>query len=128
MDTTILVESDIEKGKKVIQYLDEKGLDIKIALWLYDKDADRWHLVLSTPLVDEFGSREIYVKIAEYLKDVQIDSDINVAHIKLWKYHSSLSRLFKQQIQTGDTLSQIRFRNNIINGTFIEDAIIYRVS
>jgi hypothetical protein len=40
--------------------------------------------------------------------------------------NDDLVRLLKAAIRTGPGLSRIRFSRNVINGHFIDDALIYR--
>lgn len=130
MDSKILVEEDINSGKKIIQYLDGKGLVIRVALWLYNSDSNRWHLVISIPEMEDIGSTELYLKIINYLKEMNEDDelDVNINDIKLIPYTSNLVTILKMGIGTDDGISSIRFQNNMINGHLIEDAFIYRVT
>lgn len=128
MDTTILVEKDIESGRILIEYLDNKNLNIKAALWLYNSEMNRWHFLISTPLVDELGSRKLYFKIANYIKNIRDNINFDIDDIMLVSYNSALINMLKMMINTGTGISGIRFQNNVINGHLIEDAYIYRLT
>lgn len=128
MDTTILVEKDIESGRNLIEYLDNKNLNIKAALWLYNSEMNRWHFLISTPLVDEQGSRKLYFKIANYIKNIRDNINFDIDDIMLVSYNSALINMLKMMINTGTGISGIRFQNNVINGHLIEDAYIYRLT
>lgn len=128
MDTTILVEKDIESGKKLIEYLDNKNLDIKVALWLYNSEMCRWHFLISTELIDQEGARKLYFKIANYIKKIRDSINFDVDDIILTPYSSPLINLLKMVIKTGPGISGIRFQQNVINGHLIEDAYIYRLT
>ncbi len=41
---------------------------------------------------------------------------------------ADLVRLLRVALKTGGGLSRIRFSKNVINGHFIDDALIYRVA
>ena len=125
MDTRILVDEDIEYGKNLLEFLDSKKLDIRIAMWFLDTETGRWHLILSTPLVDNIGPRKVYLKIIKYLE--KFDSPIKIDDIKLLTYESPFANIFKGIFNTGDGISMIRFQENIINGLLIKDSVIYRV-
>ena len=126
MDTRILVDEDIESGKELLEFLDGKKLDIKIAMWFLDTEIGRWYLILSTPLVDEKGPRKVYLKLIKNLDG--FETSIKIDNIKLLTYNSPFANIFKGIFNTGKGISQIRFQENVINGLLIKDAVIYRVS
>ena len=127
MDTTILVEKDIESGKILLEYLDKKNLDIKAALWLYNSEMGRWYFLISTELVDQEGARKLYFQIANHIKKIRDSINFDVDDIRLAPYSSPLINLLKIAIRTGPGISGIRFQQNVINGHLIEDAYIYRL-
>lgn len=127
MDTTVLVNNDIDLGYKLLDFLKEKNLEFKAALWLYYSDRERWYLLLSSPEVDDRGAREMYYKISKALLNRpdelrEVESD----DIKVIPYNSKLIQLFKNVVHIQDN-SGVRFQNNVINGQLIEDAYIYRI-
>lgn len=52
MDKTALVSVDVDKGAKILQILDDAGLQIKVALWAFLSDYEEWRLVLSSAKFD----------------------------------------------------------------------------
>jgi hypothetical protein len=127
MDTTILVDKDIESGKNLIEYLDKKNLSIKAAMWLYNSELKRWYFIISSPLVESEGTRKLYFKIANIINKKRDNINFDVDDIRLVPYSSPLINLIKMAIQTGPGISGIRFQNNVISGQLIEDAYIYRM-
>lgn len=127
MDTTILVDKDIESGKNLIEYLDKKNLDIKAALWIYNSELNRWYFIISSPLVDQNGARKMYLKIANHINKIRDSINFDVDDIRLLPYSSPLINLLKIGIRTGPGISGLRFQNNVINGQLIEDSYIYRM-
>lgn len=125
MDTWILVDETIEDGKKLLEFLDSKELDIRIAMWFLDTETGRWNLILSTPLVDSEGPRKTYLKIIKLLEN--FETPITIDEIKLLTYDSPFANIFKSIFNTGEGISMIRFQENVINGLSIKDALIYRV-
>ena len=52
---------------------------------------------------------------------------VSLEDIVLAKPDAQIIRLLAQAIATGPGISNIRFTHNAINGTLIEDALIYRL-
>jgi hypothetical protein len=55
-------------------------------------------------------------------------SKIPLKDITILDSNDSLITLLRLAIKTGDGISGIRFSQNVINGTLIEDAYIYRIT
>jgi hypothetical protein len=134
MGTTTLVENIFEEGKKFLEYLDKKGLDIKVALWIYQKENNSWKLILSAPDVEVWGSRFFYSKVLRYLKAFNVQHPDNILisplDIIILSYSDNFISLLKSMVKTSPApvISSIRFSNNVINGVLIDDALIYRLS
>lgn len=128
--TEILSESMTKSGAELIQRLDKSSSEVKTALWLFFPEEKSWKLIIASPLVGKKGPREFYKRIIasngeanenEYVVSI---NDIGVANID-----HPIVQLIKFAIGTGENdVSEIRFSRNTINGTFIEDSLIYRSS
>jgi hypothetical protein len=67
MGKAVLVESDTEQGRRLIEALDQGGFPVVAAFWSFFPDGDLYRLVIASPVVDEKGPREAYTKIQEVL-------------------------------------------------------------
>jgi hypothetical protein len=76
LDKTLLVERDVKLGDQIIGVLTAAGIQIEDALWVYYPQVEEWRLVLSTPLVDQKGSRDSYLQILNTLKKAGILEDL----------------------------------------------------
>jgi hypothetical protein len=115
-------------GNALTVALDEAGLDIRAAFWLYLPDQNSWRYVFATPLALTRGPKRIYQKVRSILshrKDVL--KGINLSGISVVPPDVTLIALLRRAIQTGRGISGIRFPRNTIDGHFIEDAYIYRI-
>jgi hypothetical protein len=72
MDQTALVEHDIDRGRMLVQALDEAGFPIVAALWNFFPEAGVWRLVLASPKVSELGPLAAYAAIQEVLRQSAI--------------------------------------------------------
>ena len=133
MATTTLVDNIFEQGKEFLQYLDKQNLDIRAAFWIYQKENNSWKLILSAPKVESQGSRFFYSKILRFLRSFssQYKSDflISPLDIVVLSYSDNFILLLKKMITTSPapSINSISFSNNVINGTLIDDAFIYRL-
>jgi hypothetical protein len=124
-----LVDLDKQDGEKLLKALDSSGIEISAALWLYDADQGEWRFLIASPLVDEKGPLEVYKIIREHLATLNLSDEMGSSNISVVGKNDKLINLLKIAIQTGPkSVSQIRFTRNVINGTLIEDAYIYRIA
>ena len=132
MASSALVEAKIKDGKRVIDRLDKAGIVVTAAFWYYIEDAENWRLIIATPLVESEGPRAAYAKIhdaqwerrpARLRKPILGPSEITAVGS-----NDPLVKLLSMVIRTGPNDAGVRFSRNVINGTYIEDAYIYRLS
>ena len=108
IDRTVLVGLDIEGGKRLLEALDENGLDIRAAFWYYFPEPEEWRLVFATPMVDKEGPFKVYTRIRSILQKLDPTPDISL-----------------QDITVADPKSD-RFKS-LQKAIFIEDSYIYRM-
>jgi hypothetical protein len=97
------------------------------AFWVLDPEWLRWRLVLATARVESEGPRKIYEEILRVLETLP-PSSLEFRQISVVGLHDEIVRLLRKAIQTGPGLAAIRFQGNVIDGTLIDDAYIYRVA
>lgn len=124
-----LTDGMIRAGAELTRKLDELQWPVLASLWLYVSDGNQWKLILASPRVTSDGPKKSYEMIQSALaatpaaKDKLVLSDIGVMDP-----NNPLIALLRVAISTGPTVGGIRFTRNVINGQFIEDAYIYRIS
>lgn len=129
MVATTLTDGMIKSGAELVQKLDERGLQPDAAFWLYFPDPQEWKLVIVEVKLDQHGPREIYGEIQNVISDSKEDiGSLPLDWVTLAKPDSPVVRLLGAAIRTGPGVSGIRFTHNVINGTLIEDAYIYRLT
>ena len=127
MVKTALVETLKEAGNRLIQTLDVSDLEITAALWFYETETDSWRLLLATPLVATEGSRAAYERILQVLSS-HPEIELHLTDITVLPPSDPLLQLLRTAIRTGHTIAGITFSRTVINGTYIEDAYIYRIT
>ncbi len=126
MDKTALVEAVVDEGGNLIRALDDAGFPVRSALWKYNPDQDEWRLIIATPLVDTDGPLDAYKKLDRILEANRPDLGLALPDIQLLSPKDRLIQLFRSAVQTGKSISDIRFSRNVINGVYIDDALVYR--
>lgn len=127
MVKTVLVEKDIEEGKRLIEELDKAGFKVQAALWLYMSDSDEWRLLIASPYVEKEGPKRSYNFIQTVLARISPPLEVSLRNISVLSPSHNLIKLIRLAIRTGPGISGIRFARSVINNTLIEDAYIYRI-
>ena len=127
MDNAILVGPDVEAGKQLIRALDASSLDVKAAFWLYREEAEEWRLYIATPLVKEYGPREVYVRVLKVLKESKTSS-IGLSQISVIDPSDALVTILSFAFNTGPGIKDIKVFGNTVNGVYIRAAHIYRMN
>lgn len=124
-----LTDAMVEAGAELTSKLDDVGLPITAALWLFMPEVNEWRLLFASAEVATKGPRNVYQKIRsaiDQLKDKAAAAPLSV--IGLMDPDSDLVRLLRAAVPTGAGVQRIRFSKNVINGHYIDDALIYRVA
>lgn len=124
-----LTDAMIDAGAELTHKLEEAGIPISAALWLFMPDANEWRLLFASPQVSEQGPRKVYEQIQVALQQLGA-SAAAVPHsvISLLDSDAELVDLLRAAMRTGTAISRIRFSKNVLSGRFIDDALIYRVA
>ena len=94
------------------------------ALWLYQPDADEWHLWIGSALVDEVGRRGAYSQLQAAIP--HLEGSIPFTSLYLVGANDSTLALMGTVFNIEGT-AEVRLRNNVINGVLIPDALVYRL-
>lgn len=129
MVETTLTDDMIAAGAALVRRLDQAGLHPDAAFWLYSPEPKTWKLVLAEAKLDQRGPREVYGQIQDIMSaSGEEHSSISLGSVTLAKPNAPIVSLLRSAIHTGTGIAGIRFTNNVINGTLIEDAYIYRLA
>ncbi len=128
MATEQLTDRMIEAGASLTAKLDSSGLPVVAALWFLLPEVNEWRLFFASPEVSTQGPRSVYQKIQTAIDELGSDEGIPLSMIGVLDADADLVRLMKAAVRTGSGIAQIRFSKNVINGHFIDDALIYRAA
>jgi hypothetical protein len=127
MAATSLVDADIEMGRELVRILDEAGFPVTAAAWIFFPEVEEWRLVVRTPRAEK-DLLQAFGEVARAL-DARGDlrSRIDLARVKLVPPTDRMLKAIGQAVRA-EGLSTIRFSRNVINGIYIDDAVIYRLA
>jgi hypothetical protein len=126
MDKAILVEQDIDGGRKLVQALDSAGFPVVAALWNYLPEDDSWRLLIASPKVNELGPRGAY----EAIQDVLRKSAAGIPLHCIVAVHADDPLVTELRIFAGTDpapfLGSTYLQATSFGDTYIEKAYVYR--
>ena len=126
MGATTLVSEDIAAGHHLIEALDTAGFPVKAAFWLYDSDVDKWTLWVGTPRAAG-DLQKAYMRVGEILSAATDRKALDLPQIRLVPPDDPTVRAMGSLINVKG-ISDIRLRTNVVDGIYIEDALVYRTA
>jgi hypothetical protein len=136
MDQNPVVNEEIESGKRLINALAAKGLEVGVAFWAKPSEGGQWYLYLASPFVDEKGARAAYRLVNDLLRELR-DVWIDPFGIKMIGMQDSLAEaaLAAVRPKVPDSPYAIRnpkpypgmtrFNGSTLGGMSIDGALIY---
>jgi hypothetical protein len=119
----------ISAGEELTRRLDEARFIVTASLWLYITEANDWRFIIGSPEVRTNGPKKAYKRIQNVIAKMSEDQPkIQLRDVTVIDSNDPLISLLRVAVGTGEGVSNIRFRHNVINGVLIEDAYIYRIS
>jgi hypothetical protein len=142
MVKTSLVEQDIAEGRRFLEALKKpavvtigrrrvidlpaKHFRVKAAFWLYLPESQEWRLVIATPLIDEQGPQATYRDIRAVLA-ANLASNLSLQNISALSPKDPLVKAFQNAMKIVPDAEGTRLTRNTLNGTYVEDAYVYKL-
>ena len=124
-----LTEAMIRAGAELTRKLDEQGWPVVASLWWYRSEPNRWRLVLASPLVVSEGSWKSYEIVQAALAATPaVEGVLALSDVSVTEPTDPLIALLRAAARTEAMVEGLRFTRTVINGRFIDDAYIYRVT
>ena len=128
MVETQLTPELIREGATLVEALDRSGVSPDAAFWLYYPDIAVWKLLLAEVKVGHAGPREVYREVQKTLNGLRAQiTHLSLEDVAVAKPDDPVIKLLSTVVATGPKLEGFRFTHNVVNGTLIEDAYIYRL-
>lgn len=127
----LLDEKMINAGKTLLGHLDKKNILVNAAFWYLQEKGEDWKLIIASQFVRTQGPLYFYKELQnanEEISKTELEV-IDLPNITAVPNDDELVCLLKHAIKTGkNKVSGIRFTRNVINGRYIEDAYLYRMT
>lgn len=127
MDKTALVGFEVERGARILQILDDAGLQIKVALWAFLGEYDEWRLVLSSPKFDDGGLREAYGRLNKALDAAGFPVE-QTPTIVIMRTNEPFIKTLRKIFGKTKSVEGMRLGGQMIGNRFLDDAYAYRIS
>jgi hypothetical protein len=126
MAETALVNSEIEAGTELVRLLDESGFPVTAAAWIYYPDIQEWRLVIRTPKAEK-NLHDAFLEMARAM-DAKGDlrARLGLERLKLVPPADRMLEAMGRAVRL-QGLGTVRFSKNVINGIYIDDALVYRL-
>lgn len=128
MDKEELSETHLNTGKEILTLLDDGKFPVTSAFWFFQPDMG-WRFNIATPLLETHAPEVVYKTLLQTIIPGLGDNSQSINEISLILPNHHLVQLIKMMVSTdASAKSGIRLTGNIINGYYIEDAYLYRIS
>jgi len=123
-------EPKIESGKTLLDLMDKQKINPTVFLWILVPESDAWRLLISSKKYDRIkNTRQNYNDFINQFGEEKTVKDIGLSNITILHHDNDFLKLLRTMIKTSkQSKAGIRFKSNIINGIFIKDAYIYRLT
>jgi hypothetical protein len=127
MDQVVLDEGRIQAGIELIKRLDSSPLKPTKAFWMFYPDQSVWKLLVGGT---KLGGKEIaqqYGLISKILSEMSRENNVlSFDDIKIIQPRDKVADALGAVFRVGG-LSTVRASRNMINGIYVDDALIYRL-
>lgn len=124
MDTELLVESQIDDGRRLVDQVVRDGFDVSVAFWVKTSEEGLWHLYIASPSVDEGKLGEAYRKVYASLGKIP-DSWVSPSDIKLINDANPIAQDVIAVRNRYPARIPTRYRGKRIGNVSIVEAYIY---
>lgn len=129
MVVTYLTENMIKAGEALVRALEDAGRQPAAAFWLYNPESLSWRLVISDELVGTAGPLAAYRRLQELLEQRREEfGGLTLANISLWEPDSVIVSSLRRGLRQEQPVEGMRLSNSYIEGSWIEDAYVYRAA
>jgi hypothetical protein len=126
MSYSDLSKEKLEAGKECLALLDEYGLGVQGALWIYVRSLNEWRFYVVTSLVKIDGLIETYDRIERLFGLRFRDSNLMMEDIHLASPDEPLFQAMAGMIRAENAIVELQRCN--LNGVELEHAYVYRLT
>jgi len=127
MGKTSLVSFETEAGSRILQILDDAGLQVKVAVWAILPEYEDWRLVLSSRKFDVVGLTEAYGLLNDALDAAGFPFELKPT-IAILRTGDPLIRDLRKDYAKSNISPGTHVGGRMLGDRFVEDAYAYRIS
>ncbi len=131
MGEAALVKERIDAGRRLVAAADAAGVPVRAALWLYDRDQDRWSLVIEAGA--KMGLRQfaahlhaVAAKMAS-AEERRLLRDLLLTDVRLFTQPHPVAQLLRPSLGTAASVARARVGGRTVGNYVIDDAVLYRL-
>jgi hypothetical protein len=122
-----LTEEMVRGGAALTQNLDALGWPVAAAFWYFETEANEWTLMIASPRVTIDGPLGAYEAVQQALTGLE-KHFTSLEYIRLLAPEHALVQTMTIAAQTGSRTGGLRVSRTAIDGSYVEDAYVYRVN
>ncbi len=127
MDKAALVGLEVEKGSRMLQILDDAGLQVKVALWAVLADYGDWRLILSSRKFDAAGPTGGYGLLHDTLDAAGFTLE-ETPTVGIFRTNDPFIRALRKTFGKAKSVEGMRLGGQTFGDRFVEDAYAYRIA
>ena len=124
MDSELLVDIQIEDGRRVVELLVNSGFNVSVAFWAQTSEDGPWYFYIASPFADQQQMRMSYKIIYDCLSEVS-SPFVSPAEIKLLDEKDPIARAAINERNYRPSATGTKFRGRYLGGLWIKEAYIY---
>ncbi len=112
----------------MLKLTDEVGFSATGAAWVHDRDSNRWHYLLVTPMIDSKGPRWVYERLLKVFAKLPLPPGITPLDITIASPREEFFRQFPVKTLASESFgTAAHLRDHIFNGVFVDEMTLYRM-
>lgn len=125
----ILTSEMQEAGAALTRILVESETPPCAAFWLHKTELNEWRLVFGIEAVDRIGPLKVYKRVRSLLsRNRDAVPGIDLEDVSVVSPRSGLAAALRGYLPARSEIAGVRLHGEAVEGHYVEDAFVYRVS
>ena len=119
----------VSAGARLARHLGASSIAIDALMWLYIPESNAWRFIIGTPEVRTKGPKRVYQDIRSIIAKLPKDQqEVPFEDIFVIDSNDPMILPLRTALAMEQGISGTRLSQNVLNGTLIEDAYIYKLA